>query len=54
MNTAIYGYGTMGKFLVESVNKYEGMTLAGVVDDLKTLMKSLFIKLLKMFQIKLM
>ena len=35
MNTAIYGYGTMGKFLVESVNKYEGMTLAGVVDDYK-------------------
>lgn len=35
MNTAIYGYGTMGKFLVESVNKYEGMTLAGVVDDFK-------------------
>ena len=35
MNTAIYGYGTMGKFLVESVNKYEGMALAGVVDDYK-------------------
>ena len=35
MNTAIYGYGTMGKFLVESVNKYEGMNLAGVVDDFK-------------------
>lgn len=35
MNTAIYGYGTMGKFLVESVNKSEKLTLAGVVDDFK-------------------
>lgn len=35
MNTAIYGYGTMGKFLVDSVNKSERLTLAGVVDDFK-------------------
>lgn len=35
MNTAIYGYGTMGKFLVDSVNKSERLSLAGVVDDFK-------------------
>lgn len=35
MNTVIYGYGTMGKFLVESVGKYEGLNLAGVVDGFK-------------------
>lgn len=35
MKTVIYGYGTMGKFLVESVNKSETLKLLGVVDGFK-------------------